>query len=154
MCIRDSSRLTEEIGNNFEWANLNINYAKTLKDLQHFINEFQTRSIGSNDERGIALAKYILAPGRIKLWLSDLDKLFKGSDGIIQHHQPLMIAYINKYRTNACSNSYKTRIDHAYQQFSVLQQQAYIMWAEALFILEKKTSGVSILYEKRLKEQV
>lgn len=148
------SKLNEDIGQNFEWTNLNINYAKTLQNLQHFINEFQTRSLESNDKRSIDLAKHILAPGRIKRWLSNLDKLFKGSNGILQHHKPLMIAYIDKYRTNACSNSYKTRIDNAYQQFSILQQQAYIMWAEALFILEKQTSIVSTLYYKRLNEQV
>lgn len=148
------SKLSEEIGQNFQWTNLNIHYAKTISDLRHFIHEFQTRSKDYNDQRGFDLAKYILAPGRIKQWLYNLDNLFKGTQGIVRDNPPLMIAYMNRYSANACSKSYKTRIDNAYQQFSVLQQQAYIMWAEALFIMERKTHRVASLYFQRLNGQV
>ena len=148
------SKLSEEIGQNFQWTNLNVNYAKTIRKLRHFIHEFQTRSKDYNDERGVQLAKHILAPGRIKQWLYDLNNLFKGSQSIVQDHPPLMIAYMNRYSSNACSKSYKTRIDNAYRQFSVLQQQAYVMWAEALFITERRTDIVASQYFKNLNEQV
>ena len=146
--------LSEELGQNFQWTNLNVNYASTINDLQHFIREFQIRSKEDGDARGKELAEYILAPGRIKQWIYNLDVLFKGSQVIVQDHPPLMIAYMDRYSNDACSITYKTSIDNAYRQFSILQHQAYVMWAEALDILQKKTEEVGTVYQERLKEQV
>ena len=148
------AKLSAELGQNFQWTNLKISYVDTIKDILHFVDEFNTRSRDDNDKRGKELAEHILQPGNIKRWLGDLNTLFVGSSFIVEDHLPLMMLYINAHKDGACTTEYKNHIDNAYRQFVVLQQEAYLMWAEALNIMEEEPTEASDEYIKIMKEQV
>ncbi|XP_066929946.1 SE-cephalotoxin-like [Clytia hemisphaerica] len=141
------------LGNEFKWTNLKVTYSETLSDVEFFIREFATRSKANGDKRGKELAEHILQPGHIKKWLSDLNLLFMGNDNLIQDHEPLLVVFMSRYSKDACTAPYKERVDHAYAQFSILQYQAFMMWAEALYIEERDTSEVQALYDKNVQEQ-
>ncbi|XP_066932710.1 SE-cephalotoxin-like isoform X2 [Clytia hemisphaerica] len=147
------TKLSQQLGNEFRWTNLKVTYSLTISNVEHFIIEFTQKIKNNKDERVKKLAEHILEPGKIKKWLRDLNLLFVGNKNIIQDHEPLPVVIMNR-NLDACTTPYKKRVDHVYAQFSILQQQAYMMWAQALFILEKDTTEVIQLYAQTVTEQI
>ena len=149
-------RLSREIGEGFDWTNLAVNYAPTIQDIYHFTYAFKTRSKANGDARGKTLAAYILAPNRIQRWVNDLDILFTGSHMILNRHLPLMIMYMDRYMNKdvGCVSMYKTRVDDVYKQFAILQQDAYLIWMEAVNIMGNEPGFLAEKYKEVVERQV
>jgi len=145
-------RISNELGENFQWTNLKIDYSKTIQDLLYYIKEFN--KIGNSEKRRGELATHLTKPGMIRKWASDLNTLFVGSQHIVQDQKPLMIIYMDRYHQDACSSAYKKRIDNVYKQFVILQTDTYFIWSEALNILSQGSIEIAELYQKRVLSQV
>ena len=138
----------------FKWQNLRVNYAETISNIKHFIDEFNQASKKNDKQRMKDLAKYLLSPGKLRKWMRDLNTLFVGSENVVQYHEPLMIMYMKWYQNDACSDRYKSRIDEAFQQFAVLQSEGFIMWMQSAEILEMDPRVAAEKFKTQLKNQV
>ena len=138
----------------FQWQNLRVNYAETISNIKHFIDEFKQASERKNKDRMRNLAKYLLGPGKLRKWMRELNNLFIGSENVVQYHEPLMILYMRKYNESACTDRYKSRIDEAFQQFAVLQNEGYMMWMQSAEILELDPRRIALKYKDVVKSQV
>ena len=62
--------------------------------------------------------------------------------------------FMNNHLARACSNQYKIDVDNVYKQFAILQQKGYVLWAQAMDVLDQETNVVDETYNERLNKQV
>ena len=72
----------------------------------------------------------------------------------IGSHKPFLMMFMSSHIAAACSEQYKIDVDNVYRQFAILQQKGYIVWAQALDILNMESDEVKNTYDQRLKAQV
>lgn len=147
-------RIEAQLGQKFQWTNLKVTYTATITNLRFYIKAFKDANEDKNAKRRKELAAHVLKVGNLRKWLDGLNNLFVGDYLPIVEHQPLMIMYMNKYSQDACTVTYKQNVDNAFKQFAILQQKAYLMWAEALDIEEKDSVIAAGEYEETLEKQV
>lgn len=148
--------INHKITHEFRWANLITRYSGRLSDLKHYLHLFQNlKSSNVNYEtKKIKFAKAVLHHERIPRWVLDLNYLIVGrSDGLILNHKPLLFIMMEMHKRAACSVRYKNALDNSWRQLIILQNQAYLMWAQAKSIMNQPSDDVMTLYKNRVAQQ-
>lgn len=147
-------RIETQLSQKFQWTNRKLSYSNTIESIQYYVKQFKVANKNNYSIRKKMLTAHVLKVGNILRWINNLNILFLGSNTIVNEHKPLMIMYMNKFRAGACSNDYKMHVDNVYRQFAVLQQEAYLMWAQALNIEETEPGIAADAYQQTLENQV
>ena len=121
--------------------NLLIKHGDTLSVIQKAIetsnqlfrpSEKDIRVGKYKEELMINHAKDLIMTNKMRTWVSDLDRIFKGPSGqIIGKIPPLLEATMDKGENTACTESYKKHIDLIAKRFYLLQSETFMMYIQA-----------------------
>ena len=147
-------RLHEDLSDQLAWVGTVTTYNDPIKTLQYFIKvfeEYKQSADKSNLMEQRALAEAVLGAQRyngIRRWLHDFNNLINGTSGFtLTPEDPVLIRYMTHYQSKACSQEYKNAIDNVWRQLMFLQQRGYILWIQALHILNEPADYALKQYE-------
>ena len=146
--------LHEELSDNLAWIGTVTSYGDQIMSLQYFIKlfeEYKQAAVQSLRKDETALAEAVLGAHRydgIRKWLHDFNNLINGTYGFtLAPEEPILIRYMSHYQTMACTDAYKNAIDNVWRQLMFLQHKGYMMWIQALHILNEPSEFVSKQYQ-------
>ena len=148
------ARLHEDLSDELAWIGIVTSYGDLIKSLQYFMKLFEEykKAAGQNFRKDeTALAEAVLGAHRydgIRRWLHDFNSLINGTSGFtFTPEEPILIRYMTHYQTMACTDAYKKAIDNVWRQLMFLQHKGYMMWIQALHILNEPSEFVSKQYQ-------
>ena len=135
-------QLHESLSKQFKMIGIITAYGEQIKSLQYFIELFNDVGYYNNAENDSGLhdlAEAALGAQRyngIRRWLHDFNMLINGTaEFTLAPEEPLLITYMDQYKNKACTQDYKDAIDNVWRQIMLLQQRGYMIWIQALHIL-------------------
>ena len=147
-------KLHDDLSDQLAWVGTVTIYDDLIKSLQYFIQvfeEFKQNTVQNNQKEQMALAEAVLGAQRyngIRRWLHDFNNLINGTSGFtLTPEDPVLIRYMTHYQSMACSQEYKNAIDNVWRQLMFLQQRGYILWIQALHILNEPADFALKQYE-------
>ena len=147
-------KLHDDLSDQLAWVGTVTTYGDPIKSLQYFIKvfeEYKQNTAQSNQKEQMALAEAVLGAQRyngIRRWLHDFNNLINGTSGFtLTPEDPVLIRYMTHYQSMACSQEYKNAIDNVWRQLMFLQQRGYILWIQALHILNEPSDFALRQYE-------
>ncbi|XP_065071733.1 uncharacterized protein LOC135696306 [Rhopilema esculentum] len=150
---RAYDKISHQLSSQFEWANLLTLYSSSLQNIKQYALRFETlpkRYADIMEEEGRKLATAVLAPNGIERWLTDVNFLLIGRSGVpLLKHKPMLILFMNKYKNQACLDSYKNAVSSAWKQLVLLQTIGFMVWAQALEFNDRGPHRIVNLYKQR-----
>ena len=154
-------KLHDDLSDQLAWVGTVTTYGDPIKSLQYFIKvfeEYKQNTVQSNQKEQMALAEAVLGAQRyngIRRWLHDFNNLINGTSGFtLTPEDPVLIRYMTHYHSMACSQEYKNAIDNVWRQLMFLQQRGYILWIQALHILNEPADFALKQYEDYTDSQI
>ena len=100
------------------------------------------------------IARYLLGPVGIQMWLYQLNFLIVGrNDNEFNSHKSILFLVMDKYKKRLCHPDYKAEIDRTFRQLMLLQLRGYILWTQAHSLMNLDSSAVLKRYTMMLDEQ-
>ena len=100
------------------------------------------------------IARYLLGPVGIQMWLYQLNFLIVGrNDNEFNSHKSILFLVMDKYKRRLCHPDYKAEIDRTFRQLMLLQLRGYILWTQAYSLMNLDSSAVIKRYTMVLDEQ-
>ncbi|CAB3986640.1 Transposon TX1 uncharacterized 149 kDa [Paramuricea clavata] len=150
--------ITRMLTDQFQWSNLITLYNEEIREIEYYSNRFQQLPKLHPNTRvmeGKQLATAVLAENGVKKWLFEVNFLFIGRTGSpLVKHEPLMLVFMNRYKSLACTPAYKAAVDNTWRQLVLLQQMGFVVWVQALQIMGRPTEQVAQLYDAQTNTQV
>ena len=154
-------QLHDSLSEQFRMVELVTTYGEQIKSLQYFIELFDDArcySSAENDPGLHDLAEAVLGAQRyngIRRWLHDFNNLINGTSGFtLTPEEPLLITYMDHFKSHACTHEYKDAIDNVWRQLMLLQQRGYMIWIQALHILNEPTDFAVSQYKAYTTSQI
>ena len=136
-------------------------YGKQIASLQYYIELFDDvrHCTAADDDPGLRdLAEAVLGAQHyngIRKWLHDFNNLINGTSGFtLTPVEPLLITYMDHFKSQACTREYKAAIDNVWQEIMLLQQRGYMIWIQALHILNEPTDFAVRQYKDYTSSQI
>ena len=154
-------QLHESLSKQFRMIGIITAYGEQIKSLQYFIELFSGARHYNDAEKDSGLhdlAEAVLGAQRyngIRRWLHDFNILINGTtEFTLAPAEPLLITYMDQYKDKACTQDYKDAIDNVWRQIMLLQQRGYMIWVQALHILNMPTDLAIEQYEEYTTSQI
>ncbi|XP_065069406.1 uncharacterized protein LOC135694543 [Rhopilema esculentum] len=160
---RKFNSLSIGIGNQFKWANFITQYKDSIHTIEYFSHRFEQLPVEHKDEKslqvaGKTLANEVLHVSRgIRKPLFLLNQMLVGKlNKPLLRHKPLLLAFMETKNKagEPCTSAYKRRVDNYWRQLILLQQIGYMVWAQALEFVGRKTNIVDQFYKQRIAAQL
>ena len=136
-------------------------YGEQIASLQYYIGLFDDvmRCTAADDDPGLRdLAEAVLGAQHyngIRRWLHDFNNLINGTSGFtLTPVEPLLITYMDRFKSYACAQKYKDAIDNVWRELILLQQRGYMIWIQALHILNEPTDFAVRQYKDYTSSQI
>ena len=147
----------DEMKNAFHDNKLSV-YDNTIKEIESDSKKANHLFTLTGKQKEIEKTKFatdLVRTLKIINWKSTMQQLFKGrwhvSKGEIK---PLLILKMNTYKNEACSQSYKNKIDLTYGLFSLLQVDMFSTYSKAKNFLNESTEDIPKMLTALQKDQV
>ena len=153
--------LHEDLSQQFQWIGLVTAYGDQIQTLHYYIKLFEDiGNIKCNEMSTelLALAEAVLGDQRfngIRRCLHDINNLINGTNGFtLTPQEPLLLSYMEHFKSRACSQDYKNAIDNVWRQLMLLQHRGYMVWIQALHILKEPTEFAIKQFEEYTNRQI
>ena len=147
----------DEMKNAFHDNKLSV-YDNTIKEIESDSKKANHLFTLAGQQKEIEKTKFatdLVRTLKIINWKSTMQQLFKGrwhvSKGEIK---PLLILKMNTYKNEACSQSYKNKIDLTYGLFSLLQVDMFSTYSKAKNFLNESTEDIPKMLTALQRDQV
>lgn len=154
-------KLHDYLSDQLAWVGTVTTYGDPIKSLQYFIQlfeEYKQSAFQRFQKEHRAPAEAVLGAQRydgIRRWLHDFNNLINGTSGFtLTPEDPVLIRYMTHYESMACTQEYKNAIDNVWRQLMFLQQRGYILWIQALHILNEPSDFALKQYEDYTDSQI
>ena len=160
---RKFNQLSNEIKDQFKWANFINIYKDAIQTIEYYSHRFERLPEEHKDKTelekyGKTLATTVLHDQYgIRKALYQLNNLLVGKvNKPLLQHKPILLAYMeSKFKAGEpCTLSYRQRVDNYWRQLLLFQQIGYMVWAQALEFADRNSSYVSNVYKSRVGKQL
>ena len=160
---RKFNQLSNEIKDQFKWSKFITIYRTAIQTIEYYSHRFERLPKEHTNEEaleryGRKLATSVLKDHHgIRKALYQLNNMLAGKvNKPLLQHKPILLAYMeSKFKAGEpCTLSYKRRVDNYWRRLLLLQQMGYMVWAQALEFMNRKSSYVSNVYKSRIGKQL